>query len=781
MGYRDPKNFIDRELSWLAFNKRVLEEALDPKTPLLERIKFCGIVANNLDEFFMIRVSGVQEQIRSEIRRKTMAGLTPAMQFALIHQEAHRQIDALYECWTKELTPALERQRVCIVQPGKLARRVRRELRERFDRDVYPVLTPLAVDSGHPFPRLKGLSLNIIVHLRRSRRTGQRGDTLIAIVQVPGVLPRLLEVSGHRDKTEYVLLEDMIIEHMDLLFPGMKVIEAVPFRLSRDADIEYKEIDAEDLLKYIETEIRERERGTAVRLEIADRAGDLLTNFLTAMLQLGQQEIYRVSGPIAVNEIANALKIEGREALKNEPFTPNVRQVLRGPGSIFSKIRKQDILLHHPYESFVPVVDFIGAAAKDPKVLAIKQTLYRTSGDSPITKSLIEAAENGKQVTALVELKARFDEENNIVWARQLEEAGVHVVYGLVGLKTHAKCALVVRAEGNGIRRYIHLGTGNYNPTTARIYTDIGLFTCDPGFCNDASALFNMLTGYAEVPKWERMTVAPDHLRPKLIELINTEREKAERGRPARIRAKMNALVDIEIIVELYRASRAGVPIDLCIRGVCCLRPGVKGLSENIRVWSIVDRFLEHSRIFIFGEDPNPQVFLSSADWMDRNMDRRIETMFPIMDRQLADRCVNEIFAAAQRDNTKARYLQPDGRYKLIRPKANEPAWRCQSDLLKLEVKLRAEEKYDVNTSAEPEAEQAAKVAKPSGAGKGRQRAAQKRKDAQAAGEAVSEIMAQPREDGDAAEQGEPVGVAADKNGKPAKQPGAEQEARRTA
>ncbi len=695
MAYRDHKNFFDRELSWLAFNRRVMEEALDPKTPLLERLKFAGIVATNLDEFFMVRVSGVQEQMKTGIRIKSLAGYTPAMQFALAHQEVHRQFDELYKCYREVLLPNLEKQKIVVTSPDKLSRKARRELKERFDREVFPVLTPLAVDSGHPFPRLKGLSLNLIVRLSGMKRSTRLGEDPIAIVQVPSVLPRLLEVPAQRDVKKFILLEDFITQYLGELFPGLTVKETASFRVTRDADIEYKEIDAEDLLEYIESEIRERERGMAVRLEITSQASDETTEFLACELGLSSQQIYRVDGPIALNQLNRLCSLEQREHLKEEPFTPNIRKRFRGSGSIFSKIRRNDILTHHPYESFVPIVDFIQEAADDPKVLAIKQTLYRTSGDSPIIRALIKAAEAGKQVAALVELKARFDEENNIVWARQLEEAGVHVVYGLVGLKTHSKVALVVREEGSGIRRYVHLSTGNYNPITARIYTDIGLFTCDPGFCNDASELFNLLTGYSSKPTWERMIVAPTNLRSETIRLISNEREKAERGKPARIRAKLNSVVDKEIVVELYRASRAGVPIELCVRGICCLKPGVKGISDNIKVWSIVDRFLEHSRIFIFGDNGDEKVFLSSADWMDRNMDRRIEVMFPVLDSGLKKRLVNEIWDASAKDTVKARFLGQDGRYRKTRPRGSQQNIRSQQHLLEIEEQESHGEKAD--------------------------------------------------------------------------------------
>jgi polyphosphate kinase len=691
VNYRLPRNFFDRELSWLAFNRRVLEEAQDATVPLLERLKFLGIVQTNLDEFFMVRVSGVQEHIKNGIRRKSHAGLTPMQQFPLVHAEVHAQMREAYACWRDEIVPALARENIQILGRDAIKGKLAKDLLAKFEREIFPVLTPLAVDAGHPFPRLKNLSLNLICHLKGESRS-RRNESLIALVQVPSVFPRLVHIPSPRDEVRFVFLEDVITSFISHLFPGIDVEECVPFRITRDADIEYKEIEAEDLLKYIETEIRERERGTAVRLEIADGASPQLESFLTTMLSLSDEQVYRVAGPIALNELSAITKLDGCEHLREEPFTPNIRKPLAGPGSVFSKIRRGDIMLHHPYESFIPVVDFIGEAARDPKVLAIKQTLYRTSGDSPIIDSLIEAAENGKQVAALVELKARFDEENNIVWARRLEEAGVHVVYGLVGLKTHCKAALVVRKEGDVIRRYVHLGTGNYNPTTARLYTDVGMFSCEPQLCDDASELFNMLTGYAQAPEWKRMIVAPYDLRERTLAMIGAEREKAEAGKPARIRAKLNSIVDMEVITELYRASCAGVQIDLCVRGVCCLKPGVAGLSENIRVWSIVDRFLEHSRIYMFGEDPAPLVFFSSADWMDRNMDRRIEVMFPVTDAEAIRRSIR-IFSYTTRDNVKARHLQPDGRYSRAHRKPGEAMFRAQEQFLVLEETIASQEK----------------------------------------------------------------------------------------
>lgn len=689
MAYRDSKHFFDRELSWLAFNQRVLEEALDQTTPLLDRVKFLGITASNLDEFFMVRVSGVQEQVYASVRITSQAGYTPGQLYSMIHKRAQEQMAQLHGCFMGELLAALELEKISIVQPKLLSKKCYKDFRDRFYNDIFPTLTPMAVDAGHPFPRVKGLSLNIIVELKSNNLLKNRSNQrLVAVMQVPSNMPRLIEVPGTREGQRYILLEDLIQEHLDLLFPGMEVKNSACFRVTRDADIEYKEIDAEDLLTHIQEEIRERERGLAVRLELDSDASELHENFLTSVLGLTSQQVYRIQGPIALQQFAFSLfNIPGKDHLREAVYTSTLRKHVQVPGSIFAKIRNGDILLHHPYESFTPVVDFIREAASDPKVLAIKQTLYRTSGDSPIIRALIEAADNGKQVAALVELKARFDEENNIVWARQLEEAGVHIVYGLVGLKTHCKAALVVREENNQIRRYVHLSSGNYNPSSAKLYTDTGLFTCDPDFCEDATALFNLLTGYSTDPQWKKLIVAPDDLRDTVMKLIQEQANLADQGKPAMIRAKMNSLVDTDIIVELYKASREGVKIELCVRGVCCLRPGVPGLSENITVFSIVDRFLEHSRCFIFGaDDEKAKVFVSSADWMDRNMDRRVETMFPIEDAIARRRIIDEVFGYSRRDNVKARYLSHDGTYNKRKVEESEPRVRSQQMLMDLEV-----------------------------------------------------------------------------------------------
>ncbi len=688
MAYRDSKHFFDRELSWLAFNQRVLEEALDQSTPLLDRMKFLGITASNLDEFFMVRVSGVQEQVHASVRITSQAGYTPGQLCAMIHKGAQEQMAKLHSCYMNDLLPAMEAEKISIVPVKMLSKKNYKDFRDRFYNEILPILTPMAVDAGHPFPRVKGLSLNIIVELESNSLLKNRSNQrLIAVTQVPSNTTRLIEVPGTREGQKFILLEELIQEHLELLFPGMTVKNSACFRVTRDADIEYKEIDAEDLLTHIEEEIRERERGSAVRLELDQNASELHEQFLTTVMGLSSQQVYRIHGPIALQQFAFAVfNTAGKDHLREPVYTPSNRKTVQVAGSIFNKIRSGDILLHHPYESFTPVVDFIREAASDPKVLAIKQTLYRTSGDSPIIRALIEAADNGKQVAALVELKARFDEENNIVWARQLEEAGVHIVYGLVGLKTHCKASLVVREENNQIRRYVHLSSGNYNPSSAKLYTDTGLFTCDADFCEDATALFNLLTGYSTDPQWKKLIVAPDDLRPTVIKLIQEQAALADAGKPALIRAKMNSLVDTEIIVELYKASREGVKIELCIRGVCCLRPGVPGLSENITVFSIVDRFLEHSRCFIFGaDDETARVFVSSADWMDRNMDRRVETMFPIEDVNAKNRIIQEVFGYSARDNVKARYLSQDGIYRKRSLSPNERPFRSQQLLMDLE------------------------------------------------------------------------------------------------
>ncbi|HVZ86905.1 MAG TPA: polyphosphate kinase 1 [Polyangia bacterium] len=661
------KLFINRELSWLGFNERVLEEARDPSVPLVERLKFLAIVASNLDEFFMVRVAGLKQQLSGNVAETPPDGLTPAEQLSAISTRTHAMVAELYRTWREEVAPRLAEAGIRPLRPADLSAEQKAHLAPYFAREVWPVLTPLAVDPNHPFPMLRNRSLNLAVLMHRDHDRVARRETMVAVVQVPSVLPRVTEVPGG-GRFSFVLLEDLIALHAGELFPGFRVVGCSPFRVTRNFDLSIDEDEADDLLKTIQKELRRRERGSAVRLEIAHDTPAEVVSFLSAALRLENDDIYRCDGPLHLADLAPIGSREDLREYRDEPFSPQIVPPLQEYEDIFRVIAQRDVLLQHPYESFEDVVEFIAEAAADPNVLAIKQTLYRTSADSAIVRALIRAAENGKQVTAVVELKARFDEAPNIQWARTLEDAGVHVVYGLIGLKTHCKVALVVRREGNRIKRYVHLSTGNYNPATARIYGDLSYFTARDAYADDAGALFNLLTGYSSPPSWKKFAVAPVGLQERIIALIDREAALGTRGR---IVAKMNALVDAPVIKALYRASQAGVSIDLVVRGICCLRPGVPGTSENIRVTSIVDRFLEHARIFAFGNGGKREVYLSSADWMPRNFQRRVEVMFPIEDEGLRDRVLDEILGIALADNVKARRLGPDGSYTRVRP---EPA-----------------------------------------------------------------------------------------------------------
>jgi polyphosphate kinase len=666
------KLFINRELSWLGFNERVLEEARDPTVPLGERLKFVAIVASNLDEFFMVRVAGLKQQLSGNVVETPPDGLTPAEQLAALSTRAHTMMADLYAGWRTDIEPGLAQLGIRRVGPADLSPDQKAHLSTFFAREVWPVLTPLAVDPGHPFPMLRNRSLNLAVFMHREKEKVGRRETMVAVVQVPSVLPRITEVPlppvtdgngvppAGTTRFAYMLLEDLITMHAGELFPGFRVLGCSPFRVTRNFDLSIDEDEADDLLKTIQKELRRRERGSAVRLEIAHDTPVEVVLFLRQALRLETDDVYLFDGPLHLADLGPLVSRDELRAHRDEPFSPQIVPPLQEYDDIFSVIAQRDILLQHPYESFEDVVEFISEAADDPNVLAIKQTLYRTSADSPIVRALIRAAENGKQVTAVVELKARFDEAPNIQWARTLEDAGVHVVYGLIGLKTHCKVALVVRREGNRIKRYVHLSTGNYNPSTARIYGDLSYFTARDAYADDAGALFNLLTGYSSPPSWKRFAIAPHGLQDRIIALIEREAALGTRGR---IIAKMNALVDAQVIKALYRASQAGVSIDLIVRGICCLRPGVPGISDNIRVISIVDRFLEHARIFHFGNGGKREVYLSSADWMPRNFQRRIEVMFPVEDEGLRDRVIDEILGIALKDNVKARQLQSDGRY----------------------------------------------------------------------------------------------------------------------
>lgn len=695
-------HYINRELSWLEFNNRVLEEAADATNPWLERLKFLSIFSSNLDEFFEIRVAGLQQQVYAGVEPQDFGadGMAPAEQLAAIDRRTHELVAEQYRVLKGEVFPGLAEVGIERVRWSELTPAERRQVVGFFRASVFPVLTPLAIDPGHPFPHVHNKSLNIALLVER--KNGGLPRRHFAVVQVPAVLDRVMVVSRTEKKVRFILLEDVIAEHLGELFGHLKVVNHTVFRVTRNTDLSIQEDDAEDLLETIEESLRQRMRSDPVRLEIRSDANDLFVEMLTGAHDLEARDVYRVDGPVDLTALMALHRLDGFAAAKDEPLVPRVPPQFAAADDVFQVIRGRDVLVHLPYESFGCVVDFIDQAADDPQVLAIKQTLYRTSGGSPIIASLARAAQNGKQVTALVELKARADEQNNIAWARMLEQAGVHVVYGIVGLKTHCKAALVVRREAEGIRRYVHLSTGNYNPATARLYTDLGLFTADADFGEDVSALFNLLTGYAEGYEWKKLLVAPIDLRERIIGLIEREEQHAKAGRPARIIVKMNALVEPSVIDALYRASTAGVSIDLVIRGICCLKPGLPGVSERIRVTSIVDRFLEHSRIFYFENGGAPDIWLASADWMPRNFWRRIETVFPVQDDALKLRIVNDILRLVLADNVKARELQSDGTYRRRTAADGEPSVRSQVALTLLAREAAREKKADARPALVP-------------------------------------------------------------------------------
>ena len=690
-----PEHFINRELSWLEFNARVLEEAEDANNPLLERAKFLAIFASNLDEFFMVRVAGLREQAFGDMlpQDPPADGLKPLAQLQRIARRTEQLVAQQYGCWNEAIVPALAVAGVRMHAVKDLDASAVKSLDKYFRQVVFPVLTPMAIDPSHPSPRFHNRGLYLAAMLERVSGIGPQ--KLFAVVQVPQVLPRFVAVMPD-DKQNFVLLEDLIASRLPDLFGGYKIADHGTFRLTRDMDVNLLEQEADDILRSIETRLRARQRTEAVRLEISGGMNRAVLKMLvteeelhydtkapaTGLTEAGYNEVYEIKGPLDMTCLHELVQLVDRKDLRDPPLVPRPPVNLHDYDDLFAEIADHDILLHHPYESFVPVLNFIELAARDPQVLAIKQTLYRTSGgDSPVIRALAEAAENGKHVTALVELKARFDEANNITWARHLERAGVHVVFGFMGLKTHCKLAMVVRKEGKKVRRYVHLGTGNYNPNTALAYTDLGLFTADKVMAEDASAMFNFLTGYSQNHQWQKLVIAPNDLKRRTIELINEQTQRARDGKRSRIIAKLNSLVDRQTIEALYEANRAGVPIDLMIRGICCLRPGLPGISDNIRVFSIVDRFLEHSRILVFGEGSKEQVFLSSADWMPRNFDRRVEVMFPVEAEELRRRIVEEIIPTYLSDNQHTRVLQPDGTYARAKPGDNAPH-RAQAELL---------------------------------------------------------------------------------------------------
>jgi polyphosphate kinase len=691
-GAVEPGWFINRELSWLDFNERVLEEARDPSNPLLERLRFLAICASNLDEFFEVRVAGLQAQLYENLEPQDPPpdGMGPLAQLVEISRRAHDFVGRMYEVWLTEIRPQLLKHGIRLCEPQELTKAQNEFLDAYFDTQVYPVLTPLAIDPAHPFPHVHNKSLNLLLRIE-SDKSHERPR--YAVLQVPSVFNRLVPLPDEADgQRRFVLLEDVLGPRLDALFGGYRTTERVAFRATRNSDLSIQENEVRSsLLSTIEETLRQRKWGAAVRLEISDRADDgFLAQLLSASaLELEERDVYKVPGPVDLTALAGLWKLEGFRDLRDPLYEPQMPAVLANRKNVFTAIRDQDILVHHPYESFGSVVQFIEQASEDSQVLAIKMTLYRTADANPIITALARAAENGKQVTALVELQARLDEENNIDKARMLQKAGVHVVYGIVGLKTHCKAALVVRREHDGIRRYVHLGTGNYNPMTGRQYTDLSYFTCRPEFGEDASSLFNLLTGYSQGNQWNKLIVAPKHLANRLGALIDRERVNAEAGLPARIIAKMNSLVDPKIIELLYRASQAGVRIDLIVRGTCCLRPGMPGVSDNIRVISIIDKYLEHSRISYFQNSDDPEVFLASADWMPRNFRRRVEIMFPIENPQLKRRIVDGILGVVLADNVKARELQSDGTYRRVPPPGpNEPSIRCQVEFQNMAIEL---------------------------------------------------------------------------------------------
>ncbi|MCR4604606.1 MAG: RNA degradosome polyphosphate kinase [Eubacterium sp.] len=655
------QNYINRELSWLDFNDRILSEAKDTSIPLLERLKFLSITSSNLDEFFMVRVASLKDQVNAGYKGHDIAGMTAGEQIDAILEYTHDFVNRQYSTYNRSLVPALRSNGLKIISHHEDLNEEQSEYVDRyFQNDVFPVLTPMAVDSSRPFPLIRNKYLNIGALLQDKKK---KNTIDFATVQVPSGLPRVVMVPTDEDNcTTVILLEQIIEKNISKLFLNYKVICATPYRVMRNADLPFDEDEAADLLVEIEKQLKRRQWGEPIRLEVESGVDKQLLKLLKRELPINDDSVFRIKGPLDFTFLMKAYGADGFDHLKDKPFSPQVPKYIDPEWDLFEQIQDHDILLHHPYESFDPVVNFIRKASLDPQVLAIKQTLYRVSSNSPIIASLAAAAENGKQVSVLVELKARFDEENNIVWAKKLEEAGCHVIYGLVGLKTHSKITLVVRREEDGIRRYVHLGTGNYNDSTAKLYTDMGLFTCKRAYGEDATAVFNMLSGYSEPLAWNRLSLAPQWLRDKFLFLINRERTNAVKGRPAHIIAKMNSLCDKEIIDALYTASAAGVKIELIIRGICCLRAQVPGLSENIHVRSIVGTYLEHARIFYFENNNAPEIYMGSADWMPRNLDKRVEILFPVEDEKLKNEVI-QILDIQLADTKKAHIMNSDGKY----------------------------------------------------------------------------------------------------------------------
>lgn len=668
--YLDPELYTNRELSWILFNKRVLSEARDKQIPLFERLKFLSITASNLDEFFMVRVASLKDMVNAKYTKKDIAGLTAAQQLDKLNVVTHELVAQQYSTYNRSLLPLLKANGLTVVEKHEQLSKDQAEYVDAyFDENVYPVLTPMAVDSSRPFPLIRNKSLNIGALLSKRK---EKGELEFATVQVPSVLARIVPIpAGDNGSKAVILLEEVIERNISRLFLNYDVVCSHPFRIMRNADLTIDEDEAEDLLKEIEKQLKKRQWGQAIRLEVEAGMDKRLLRIIKDELSIEEEDIYHIDGPLDLTFLMKMYGLEGFEHLKEEKYVPQPVPEFMEEGSVFDKIRQGDILLHHPFQTFAPVVQFIREAARDPEVLAIKQTLYRVSGNSPIIAALAQAAENGKQVSVLVELKARFDEENNIVWARKLEKAGCHVIYGLVGLKTHSKITLVVRREEDGIRRYVHLGTGNYNDATAKLYTDIGMMTCSEAIGEDATAVFNMLSGYSEPLSWNKLSLAPLWLKDKFLYLIGREVKNVRAGETGHIIAKMNSLCDQDIIAALYEASAAGVKIELIVRGICSLKVGIPGVSENISVRSIVGTFLEHSRIFYFENAGKSEVYCGSADWMPRNLERRVEILFPVEDPKLKEKVLH-ILDVQLRDTVKAHLLQPDGSYEKVDRRGKE-------------------------------------------------------------------------------------------------------------
>ena len=673
--FDQPDNFTNRELSWLEFNQRILGEARDRKNPLFERMKFLSITASNLDEFFMVRIASLKDMVNAGYQKKDIAGMTAQEQLRVLNEKMQAFCEKQYTTYNRALLPKLSEEGLEIISFSELSEKEMDFLEEYFHKNIYPVLTPMAIDSSRPFPLIQNKTLNIAALIKsRNKDKKEKKEYDIATVQVPSVLPRVIllpQKDGPKRKCRVILLENVIEHYLDVLFLNHEIICSASYRIMRNADLSIDEDDAEDLLKEIEKSLKMRQWGEVIKFEYEERMDKCLVKYLKKQFKVHSCDMYAFNGPLDLTFLMKCYGIEGFEDLKEAPYIPQKNKKLRADKNIFNQIRKGDVLLHHPYESFDPIVAFIKQAAEDENVLAIKQTLYRVSGHSPIIAALAQAAENGKQVTVLVELKARFDEENNINWARKLEKAGCHVIYGLVGLKTHCKIALVVRREADGIRRYVHLGTGNYNDSTAKLYTDTGMFTCRNAVGEDATAVFNMLSGYSEPANWNQLIVAPIWMKKRFLEMIARETQNAKEGKPARIIAKCNSLCDRKIILALYEASCAGVQIDLIVRGICCLVAGKSGVSENIRVRSIVGTFLEHARIFYFYNDGNEEVYMGSADWMPRNLDRRVEIVFPVEAPDLKEKA-KHILDVQLRDTLKAHCLLEDGTYRKVDRRGKE-------------------------------------------------------------------------------------------------------------